>query len=525
MPPAKYHTAQALSELQDIIWKSVERGEVNDYEPTGIQEEIVTAFGCGNYEIILCLQPNDVGKTTAGAQILKNIIWPHDPKWFSWWDGYSIFRDRKFKLRRFRITGQHTNLAETGPIQTEIKRWWPRDHYSWIKAGLHFPSQCTCDTGWTGDALSYNQSREEYEGLKIDVLWSDEPPNPDLLGAMTSRFVDKMLWVITATPIKCAAFLDVIQDMEDSGTKVKRLTATAWDNSVTKGKPNHLGTKQGLRTDEEINSKIARCPIDERPARIYGEANTKAGKIYKTFNRDVHVRYFDLTDPRVSTWNCFMAMDPHPKYYPFIQWWAVTPDEKFVCYNEWPTFDMFNAYYDERRRELINPYQPEDLAAFMKILDGRQYGLNVHERFMDPRFAAATRGEGGKTEGIVGYFIPHGIDFTLPPFESIDTQRQRIQDLMEYDIQTPVCELNEPQMFWMPHCRNSIRMMERHVWDEEKEIETERYKEGPDCTRIFLSGWAERGYQRPKPRKSNEWTQPQGELDNVFHNMPTIAIG
>lgn len=517
----------AINQLEDVLFTSMESQSFGTYEPTGLQEDIIVAFGQGEYEIVLALHPNDVGKTTAGAQIAKNIIWPHDPKWFSWWPGYSFFRDKKFELRTFRITAQHTNLTEEGAIQTEIQRWWPQGRYEWQKGGQHYPSKCICDTGWSGDALSFNQSREEHESKKVSFLWSDEPPPADLLGAMTSRFSEGMLWLITATPVKCGAFLDIIKDMEDGGTKIKRLTGSAWQNSTNpeKGKPNHLRTKYGLRSDAEILSKIARCPRDERDARIYGKASTKAGKRYPDFNRDVHVRFFELGDPDVKKWNCYMSMDPHYKYYPFIQWWAVRPDNKKICFNEWPTYDFLGGFYDEIRDTLQCPWNVEDIANFIKLFDGSQYGINIIDRFMDPYYGyGSTNGAGNGTESLCSFYLKHGIIFTLPPRQQIDVQCEAINQLIKYDPQMPVCESNEPDIFWMPHCVNSIRMMERHFWDEDKEKESPKFKEGPDCTRIFLAGLGGNGYIN-HDKKETRIIESQGFIDSHIERLHSIALG
>jgi hypothetical protein len=276
-----------------------------------------------------------------------------------------------------------------------------------------------------------------------------------------------------------------------------------------------------LRTNEEIASKIARCPKDERDARIEGKASRKSGKIYSDFDRNKHVQFFDLCNPKVKLWNTFMAYDPHPKYYPFIQWWGYTPEGFFVCYNEWPTFEMFGKFYDEVRKDLICPYNVQTISEFIKIYDGTQFGLAEPERYLDPYYGFAAGNSVGLTESLQSKFVEYGIKFFLPQRNLIEVQREEIRELIKFDPQNP---LSEPQMLWMPHCVNSIRMMERHGWGED-EKEDEKFKEGPDDTRNMLAGFAKRGYKSPTNGKAIISPANSESLSEYMKNMPSISLG
>lgn len=470
----------SFGNFKDLLFETANR-PIRTYEPSGVQEEIIYSVGCGKFEIILALHANDEGKTTTGINILKNIIWPVDEKWFAYWEGFSLFKDKKWPLKQFRITGTHEALSDTGAIQTEIAKWWPVGEYELDKKGKHYYSQCTCKNGWAGDFLTYNQSRTEYESKKIDVCLSDEPPKPDLVGAITSRFTDGLLWIITATPIKCGIFLDYIDDLAEKGVKVKKLTASAFDNSITKGKPNHLGTKRGLRSDEEIASKVARCPLDEQDARIHGIASNKSGKIYHMYS-ERNVKDIDLTSGYLAKCNCYMGIDPHPKYYPFLKWYAITPDSKVIVYNEWPTYEgMGKRYYNEIRNEKEFKLSYEQFAAVIKACDLTEFGAKILNRIPDPRFVH-------ENVEFITKLAEYGVtNWKVPPFEKIETQRIVLQELMRYDPQIPFNQFNCPQWYHCSWCKNTGRSYERHYWDEENEVEAEEYKDGIDPDRYFLS--------------------------------------
>ena len=498
----KMTQSQCLNQLRDTIFEQLEKQAAPDYIPTGLQEDVILHVGQGKYQIILALHPNDVGKTVTGVNILRNIIWQCDPNYFAWWDGYSVYRDKNFHLKKFRIASVPSNLMEGKAIQTEIKAWWPFQRYEWLKGGKPYPSTCTTDNGWTGDALSYNQSVTAFESIKLSFQWWDEPGKADLIGASSQRFAqDGMLWLITATPVNAGAFLDVIDDLCDRGTKVKKLTGTADDNCIDDGKPNHLGTKRGIRTREQIEDKKRNCPLDEYDARILGKANYKTGRIYPTFDRIFHISDYDLNADYFKKANCFTTMDIHGKAYPFVQMWALTEDKTWICYNEWPTYEeLGNNYYDEVRKHLICSYDIESLSRFIKIYEGSQWGLHILQRWMDPRAGKNSDGALGSTESYMAKFSRYGLDFDLPDLQWIENERDKIRSLLKHDIHDP---LEKPQIVFMPHCVNSIRMIERHYWDDDKEKESEQYKEGPDCMRILFAGFRDRKFKTINSMKNN----------------------
>jgi hypothetical protein len=487
------NAASCVNEFRDKLLLKLEQLATPEYEPTGLQEDIIYTVGLGKSEIVLALHPNDVGKTRVGVEILKNIIWPCNPKWFAFWDGYSVFRDKQWPLKAFRITGTTQALSDAGAMQTEIAKSWPAGEYLWTRGAKRYNSDCVCKNGWSGDALTYNQDRTEFESRKIDVCLSDEPPKAAIVGAITSRFTDGMLWIVCATPYQCGAFLDIIGDLEEKGTRVKRLTGTAHENSKTSGKPNHLNTRRGLRTDEEIESKIARCPIEERPARIYGLASNKSGKIYPMFEENAHVIDFDYH--WLPDCNLFMSIDPHRKYYPAIMWYAVTPGHKVIIYNEYPKFEMFNAYYDEiRNTEQFNK-DAKQLADIILANDMTlQYGGEIVMRCPDPYF--------DEVEDFVKKMIEHGVSgWNIPERERIEIQRNNLRELMGYNPALGVWTRNDVSVMFDRRCKNVIRAVSRHHWDEEKDKEAELYKDFCDSIRAFLAAVGGKPvYIEPKKR-------------------------
>lgn len=532
---------------QSLLAKINEKQSMNvkSIIPTGIQEDIIHAVaGVGihtpNPRVVEVITANKVGKTTMLiGGVLKNIFWKEvpDSNGHTWFD-YPLFKKWPFP-KDGRIIGTPKNVQDDGPIRMEIKKWWPGSRYKAYYKGKHYLSyyEVEGDDGiYTFDVMTFDQSVSEFEGPVKGWTLVDEPPPPDLLGPIFSRFFVGGILFLGMTPISAGIVLDNLEDMERKGAKINRVSASIYENSVETGKPNSRGTMRGLMTNEQIEDYIATIPEDEKDVRLYGKVSSKSGKIFKDFDMTAHVRDFDLLSPYMKRANHYMVMDPHPKYYPFIQWWAVTEDEKYICYNEWPTHDTMKAYYDEVR--LVKPCNLtiEQLSKIIKIQDYSQFGYNILKRWIDPRFVSAyTKASDDKsvntkvarTTGFIEEFSNHGVDFTMPPFENISTQRDKIRELLTFDRMRPINQFNEPKIFWHTQCRNSIRAMDRHSWAEKDEVESELHKDPIDNTRMFLAGLGKKGYieqsQKLKVEKYNNKTDER-EVQERIKNYPDVSL-
>lgn len=481
---------RAVDALPAMFRREVDRQTQQAYEPTGLQEDIIIPFGNGDFRIVYTNSANKIGKTATGANILRNIAFERDEKFFD----YPMFNKWPYP-KQGRIIGTSENIGDSGPIQTELRRWMPMDRVTYSKGGKNWNSEWRTNTGHSWTVMSYKQDPADFEGPLLGWTWCDEPPPAKLMGAIMSRFMKGGILFITATPIgdNLGAFLDVLDDLESGGhsgkrIKVARVSGDLRLNSITEGKANHLGRKRGLMTNTEIDIYEASIPIDQRDARVHGIADHRAGKIYPEFDRMVHVEDLEMDCQLLKDANCYPVMDPHRKYYPAVQFWAHTSDERHILYNEWPTREFLGAYYHEVRKNLPCPYPPDKIAQFLRVNCGRQYGLTMTAWGIDPWFAKGTQGEGGRTtESIQTEYVKHQIEFEMPPFEHIDVQRDVIRNLLRWDALLARSVLNMPEITVLPRCQNSIRAFERHFWLEGKEKESEDYKDFMDCARIYFA--------------------------------------
>jgi len=501
--------------------------------PTGIQEQLIWAVaGVKGFKpsprIVQAIMANKVGKTGFFiGGILKNIFWETDKEWFT----YPIFNEWPYS-RSGRIVGTHKNIQDDGPIRKEILKWWPKAKYkSWYKSKTYKSYyEVYGDNGFFDfDVMSFEQDKKEFEGPVKGWTFVDEPLPKKLLGAIFSRLYKKGLFFLGMTPFEAAIVLDAIEDFETKGARVNRCTATIWENSTTKGKKNSKGTKRGLVTEAEIADTITTTLPDEEDARLYGRVSGSAGRVYKVFDRAYHIRDIDLLSDFMIKSNHYMVMDPHRAYYPFCQWWAVLPNNLYYCYNEWPIWDTFKAYYDEVRKTKPCGLSIEDQADIFKVQDYTQLGYKIKQRWIDSRFAKGTMGDyTSKTLGVVASFAdpPASLNFTLAPEEGISVQRDKLRNLLNHNKKLPMNQHNEPGIFWAPHCRNSIRAMERHHLVEGKEEEAETFKDSIDCTRMFLGGLGGKEYIAPEKGKKKKRVRDVEEeiIKDHLKELPGISL-
>lgn len=518
-----------LSEVRTTLDKGFEQALKPKYEPTGIQEDIIIPFGWGKYNIILVTSPNKVGKTRTAVEMLKNVFWPNDREWFDYpvYNQWPYYNNDGKLIKAGRITGTVKNTADGGPIRQEILSCWPMDRYTSMKGYKSYYSQYETDTKWIFDIMTYEQSPQEFEGPLLSWTWSDEPPPETIVGAINSRFQHGGIWLITATPINCGMFLDVLDDLEEKGKAICRVTCDISENDMETGKPNHKGTKRGLMTKAEIANYSAGIPEDEKDARLHGKASNKSGKIYGEFQRHIHVdRFpFDIDSELFRMANCFHIQDPTRRFYPANIWVAMLPDGRHVVYNEWPTKQTLGVFYDEVRHTVDCPYTPEEIADICLCLDSTELGLTIYDRFLDPYFASGTE-YGRKSDSLLEKYAKKGIRFKLPQRQNIDVQRNTLQQLLKWNKAAPITDYNRPGFYVMPHCENTIRALERHGWAEGKDAEAEKYKDFIDCLRIYLAGVQNRSWESPrKPEPNTLDFTPSHHGQQYLEDLADVAMG
>jgi hypothetical protein len=252
-----------------------------------------------------------------------------------------------------------------------------------------------------------------------------------------------------------------------------------------------------------------------------GEPSGRGSRVFPKYTdaldkngHPIHLRDFDLGKIALHG-QCFMAMDPATVYYPFIIWGMRFPmgkDFGVLIYNEFPTRSYFDGkYFYEVRKTHSCTLEMRELSNMMHVFDrtvgNMQIPNKLRARFVDTRFAKASgaRSWTTNTDGLVAEFgQPQngGIVLECPPEHMIDVQRDGIRTLLSYNEDLPICLINEPRLFVMPHCENVNISMKNHRFNMDNATEDEKYKDPCDTVKILLAGMA--AYKYEDPAKANE---------------------
>lgn len=246
----------------------------------------------------------------------------------------------------------------------------------------------------------------------------------------------------------------------------------------------HVNYTDNPWTNDVIRKQAERKRLTDYHAYLNtwgGQPIGQGGRVLPMYDPSIHEIEFDYN--MLPQCNLYMAIDPHRKYYPAIKWYSVTPTKTVVVYNEWPRYHDLDMWYDEARNNVTFDMTLQQLANVILANDlTLQYGGYGVTRVGDPRFLA-------ENIDFVRSLMECGVvGWVDAPFERIETQRNNLREMMDYNPALPLSGINYPDWFVdRDRCRNTSRMYKRHCWSDDKDRESEECKDFIDCDRYFLS--------------------------------------
>lgn len=449
----------AASELIAKIKWTQENEAIRFFVPHGGQSEFLKTIDGGF--IVVSGAGNGWGKSELLAAIFAAAMWPSiAPSGFP-----AVFKDWKHP-KRARIYSMPAELEAIGSLQTAIARLFPKGRYTSSKGRYSYPSVFVSDSGWVLDLFSYERDAKEAAGPNIGLQGFNEPPPEPLfkeavarsraggyiIGGFTSLLDN--VWVV-----------DGILNKHD-GKDIRVRYGSSCENCKQHGVGGNLD-------HDQIEKVLSQYDPDEREARFSGKPLTLSGRIYKSFDRKVHVANTPLILPKTGV-TLYQAIDPAVSK-PIASIWAwVGVDGVVHIYDEDPE-TQFEGAKDSH-------LGVSDYVALWKARESR----SVETRIIDRHFGASRRSLGGIT--LKQEFAEAGLDFidSYNTDQEVETGIFKVKEFLKYDTSKPLDGLNRPRLVISPTCKNTIAAFERWGRNPETGKPKEEYKDFSDCVRYLL---------------------------------------
>lgn len=400
---------------------------------------------------------NGIGKTTGIVNIIGNIIWGPQNGYFD----FQLFKDWPYP-KRIRIVSEPSQVKESGPIPTEIQKWWPRGRYEALKSGHPYPSEYRAG-GWIVEVMTYEQHPRQHEGANLGMVLFNEPPPAELWTPNISRLRAGGIAVVAMTPLTQAGwFFDEVVPRHDRFIVYSDVEAACKEHGIN----GHLSHK-------DIERMISEYSEEEKEARIGGKAMYLKGLIFKTFYPNVHVLRENISVPYgAPVWN---VVDPHSDK-PFYSIWAF-PDARGDVYifDEWPNEDFYRMHNCQLQ-----------IVDYKKIFADKEQGLNIERRIIDRHFADTPSAINKRT--LRQELMAIGLNYqpSYKAEEEIETGILKVRQYLNYDTAKPLNSVNQPKLFINPKCVNTIKSLSKWSRDADTGKVKDDYKDGCDVVRYLL---------------------------------------
>lgn len=350
--------------------------------------------------------------------------------------------------------------------------------------------------GTLGVFKSYDQGREAFQGDAEDIIWLDEEPPLDIWHECKMRLIDRNgELLLTMTSLK--GVTELIEEVFDGYTTVKSRYAPLVDEELpviaekngikiyflwTEDNPhinyNRMMEEAKLMTKQEIKSRFYGIPVNLQ------------GKIYPSFNKDIHVisrEDFSLDDCQV--WH---VLDPHDRKPWAIQWWAVHKTGSACCFAEYPEQNFNEMLYDDKTYDDYAKHIKAKEAVFLKDMRNKYI-----KRIIDPNFGNKTmqlaERQGGQSKTTPREELRKRKLYYDDGIDSLESGHLKVREMLHYEEKDGEI-IVQPKIFFCDNCHNTITHMARY---SRGDIETsdgdikdkvkprEKYKDFCDDVRYF----------------------------------------
>lgn len=495
---------EALILEADFYATKREENPLAFFVPNGAQEEFINAIGNSNdtaKRIFISTAGNGVGKSACAISILGNFIFGPQTMWFD----KNLFTWKWKFPKKIWYLSEHD--AFQNKLSAEIRKWFPKDRYTFIKAGKKYESHLESDTGWTMDLMTYDQDVTQFEAADIGILLLDEPPPRNIYTAAITRMRMGGICLFVMTPLSHSAWVfdDLIENKEQQ-KYVQTFYADVENNCIQHG-------VRGRLSHSQIEFIASQYDEDEKEARLHGKPKHLSGKIYKQLHPSQHRHFLPAESFFQSSNTIYCAMDIHDRRPPMIVWIAANTNGKMYVVDEYPN-DPLIPYHTIKSTNLTF----NDFASII-VQRERANGWDPQRviRVMDPNYGRRQMQALGRT--IQEFFADAGLYFITDVNDDLFAGHGAVKNRLaiQHDQKPGLLIGDTCYNLWFQMTRYGIKenSTRKSETDGLSERVAQKYKDGPDALRygIMIAETPETVQEiKKEPPKSPE------------HDLPPVAI-
>jgi hypothetical protein len=472
--PSQPWTAQDERRMRRLLAEKLRRQRderFRYFNPNPAQLRFIQEISRPGAFIVINAGGNGSGKTYGLIAVIAALCWPKmAPACFA----ADIFQDFKYPKRVW-IVSNPGELGITGAIQSSIDELWPKAKYIASKNGRQYNSVFRTDTGWEIELKSTEQSITEFRGANVGVVALNEPIPEDIYreclartrkggimpGAMTS--LDDEPWIV-----------DGLLEKHD-GKDYRILYGPVEDNCK-----DH--TPGGTLSHDQIERILSKYPEDEQQARRTGRPLSLSGRVFKAFDRSVHVLKEDVRPPKGTA--VYQVVDPAGGK-PFAVVYAyVDAGGNLVIFDEWPNFEFFGA-----KDPGLN------IHGYADMFRQKEVGFTVASRIIDRHYGNTHHKPGSLTlrEDFGEADVEFSNSYDVGDVDvEVKTGILKVADYLAYNKALPIDSANHPRLMIAPSCKNTIESLAKWTWDPKSLLgsrtkpKDNHFKDFCDCVRYLV---------------------------------------
>ncbi len=397
--------------------------------PNPKQAQILEAFQDISLKTFGMSGGNRLGKTTLLTIIGLSVLFGK----YLWDDTSLLHLFPHNKPRKIRYVGQGWQDHIKAVVIPELEKWWP-DNRKKERLGNGTITNTwwkDVETGGTIEIMSNQQDPGAHEGWAGDLILYDEPPRREIYVANARGLVDRQGREVFAATLLKEPWIDreIIKKTGDDGKPDKSIfwvTGTMFDNV------GYGITEKGI---EEFKDKLNE---DEISARVDGVPEYLQGLIYGLFDRKIHLKEWF---PIPLSWMVDIAIDIHPREKQAVQFIATNPrNERYICDEIWENGNGTQIAESIVRKVSQNKYR-------------------VNRVIIDPLSKGDSNNEETTYDKVWNTLATHDILLETAT-KDLDAGILSVKDHLKGPN-------NEPSIFLMDNCRNTLREIEGYMWNKD----------------------------------------------------------